>query len=107
MKRYESASSILFLSLLAIVFLLGSCKDDDNDGPYSGSRIVKVIDYDDGVVTDEMIYEYEGDSISRILDIDYESADTMETSFNYTGDYVTQIIRPISSMFLGDYSRRC
>lgn len=106
MNRNPIASSFLLLSLLALVFIPGGCKDDDNDGPYSGSRVVKVTDYDDGVVTDELIYEYEGDSVSRFLDINYETSDTMETTLDYYGDYISMITRPISSMYLGDYSKK-
>jgi hypothetical protein len=63
MKTYLHQLSSLLIFICLILFVSEGCKETNNDNNPASYRLTGLLIYDDGVLTDSIIYKYEGDKL--------------------------------------------
>jgi hypothetical protein len=97
MKLFDILKKASLLFLLLPVFLLVTCKKDDNENSGNGYRIIKTVYSMEGVQDDSTLYEYQGDKLSLVrvyidgyeferMEITYPEINTMEKLVSYFHD---------------------
>jgi hypothetical protein len=74
--------SLLFFCL--VLLFSNGCKPDEENNNTSTYRLVGLMHYDDGVLTDSIIYKYEGERLSESVTYsDYYQVDSIRDYYDY------------------------
>jgi hypothetical protein len=84
MKSYISILSLSLILFYLMLLLSDGCNPDEETNNTASYRIIGLLKYDNGVLTDSIIYKYEGDRLSESVTYsDYYQVDSIRDYYDY------------------------